>query len=103
MHKQPTDQWCWCVCTDVLCQWEKLHALASDRHQQAHQLKVVEDAIKTMKGVVLAAQQCLSFELFTSKEELEATITTLRVSDQFITMLAAVDRLPDGALFVGDD
>ena len=88
------------MCTDVLCQWEKLHTLASDCHQQAHQLKVVEDAITTMKGVVLAAQQCLSFELFTSKEELEATIRTLRVSERFITRLAAVDCLPDGAVFL---
>ena len=68
------------MCADLLVQWEKLHVLAADRHQQAQQLKVVGDAITAMKGTVMAARQCLSFELFTSKEELEATIRTLRVS-----------------------
>ena len=67
------------VCSDLLYQWEKLHALVTDRHQQSQQLTMMSEAIGTMEKTVQSTSQCLSFELFNSKEELEATILTLRV------------------------
>ena len=64
---------------DLLIQWEGLHGLASDRHQQAHQLSVINEAIGSIKKELDASSKTLNFKLFASKEELEDTINTLRV------------------------
>ncbi|KAK7104938.1 hypothetical protein V1264_019575 [Littorina saxatilis] len=64
---------------DLLDQWEKLHALAADRHQQSQQLSAVSESLATIKSTLTEARRCLTFDLFASREELETTINTLRV------------------------
>ncbi|KAK7507093.1 hypothetical protein BaRGS_00001944 [Batillaria attramentaria] len=83
---------------DLLHQWEKLHELATERHQQAQQLSATSDAIKDMKKTLEGACQCLMYDSFSSKEELEATITELRVKQQKLEEQRCAIRDQQGAL-----
>lgn len=67
---------------DLLYQWEKLHALASERYQQSQDLLLASQTIATMKKMLDGVSQSLTYDSFNSKEELEATITELRVKQQ---------------------
>ncbi|XP_076464903.1 uncharacterized protein LOC143296731 [Babylonia areolata] len=67
----------------LLCQWEKLHGVASDRLQQSQQLGVVGEALTTMKTLLSSVGQCLAAcDVFTSKEELHSAISSLRVKEE---------------------
>ncbi|KAL8613804.1 hypothetical protein ACOMHN_029661 [Nucella lapillus] len=67
---------------NLLYQWKDLHAIASDRLQQAQQLSVVGEAVGAMKTALASVAQSLGTDIFTSKEQLRATINTLRVVEE---------------------
>lgn len=61
-------------------QWEKLFALAAERHTQATSLGLIRDHLGNMETCIKQAEECLPFDRFSSSEELKKTISLLKVS-----------------------
>lgn len=64
---------------DLIYQWKELHALATERCQQAQQLSYTTEVIAEVKKLQDGVGQYLTLETFKSMEELEAVISELRV------------------------
>ncbi|XP_059174677.1 uncharacterized protein LOC131954875 isoform X2 [Physella acuta] len=63
---------------DIMYQWEKLYALASERHTQATALGKIRDHLVNMETCIKQAEECLPFDRFSSSEELKKTISLLK-------------------------
>ncbi|RUS85699.1 hypothetical protein EGW08_006575 [Elysia chlorotica] len=59
-------------------QWEKVYALASERHSQTTALSSIRDSVAAMKASVEEAEDLLSFDKFSSAEGLYDTIARLK-------------------------
>lgn len=67
------------ACTELLYQWEKLHALASDRRNQSQEVKTMYATFMTVEGVVAEGIAQLEHKRFRSLDELRTTVLEIQV------------------------
>ncbi|GFS14603.1 A-kinase anchor protein 6 [Elysia marginata] len=63
---------------DLMYQWEKVYALASERHSQTTALSGIRDKVIAMKACVEETRELLSFDKFSSADDLHDTIARLK-------------------------
>ncbi|XP_012946402.1 uncharacterized protein LOC101852145 [Aplysia californica] len=71
---------------DLMTQWQKLEALASDRFDQSSQLSKVRDQLSIMSRCVKGAEDCLALDRFGSVDELKETIRQLKQKRQTLDL-----------------
>ena len=65
--------------TDLLYQWEKLQALASERRNQSQELKTMYATYLSIEGLISDGASEVERTKFKSLEELQQTIKAIKV------------------------